>query len=260
MRPNYKLFIDRMIQKYEGGYGWDAGDPGGPTKYGITCYDLAEHRGQQMLSMTAWAPQVQKMTLSEAEDIYAKKYAAAIRFDDLPSGVDCVVLDYAVNSGIGRAVLVLQTMFHRTGEPRSTLSLQLLKDIRSVPPDVLIDQLCDERLGFMKRIRKGTAWKTFGRGWQARVDDLRSYAKSRFGPAAVTKPLTPMPRVPKATNKPSAAPASQHAATGGLVGLVGTLLHDHPYYAATAVFALVVALVDVANDIRDADPRRDGLR
>jgi hypothetical protein len=47
----YKAFVDRMISKYEGGYGWDANDPGGPTKYGITCYDLAEHLGERMTSM-----------------------------------------------------------------------------------------------------------------------------------------------------------------------------------------------------------------
>ena len=38
----YSAFVGGiMIPKYEGGYGWDKADPGGPTKYGITCFDLA---------------------------------------------------------------------------------------------------------------------------------------------------------------------------------------------------------------------------
>ena len=56
MQSTYKAFIDRVIDKYEGGYGWDKDDKGGPTKYGITCYDLAEHMGQKMTSMAQWAP------------------------------------------------------------------------------------------------------------------------------------------------------------------------------------------------------------
>jgi lysozyme family protein len=51
MLENYVAFCSRMIKKYEGGYGWDKGDSGGPTKFGVTCYDLAAHRGQKMDSM-----------------------------------------------------------------------------------------------------------------------------------------------------------------------------------------------------------------
>src|ERR1700731_2253082 len=98
MHSTYQVFVDRMIAKYEGGYGWDKGDPGGPTKYGITCYDLAEHRGKKMNSMSAWAPLVKAMTRVEADDIYFTKYARALRYDELPAGVDVVVLDYGVNS------------------------------------------------------------------------------------------------------------------------------------------------------------------
>ncbi len=30
---DYKPFVERMISRYEGGYGWDRNDPGGPTKF-----------------------------------------------------------------------------------------------------------------------------------------------------------------------------------------------------------------------------------
>lgn len=65
----YKTFIDRMISRYEGGYGWNRKDPGGPTKYGVTCWDLAEHRKFKMDSMARWAPIVQALTIDEAEAI-----------------------------------------------------------------------------------------------------------------------------------------------------------------------------------------------
>src|ERR1700744_1013454 len=101
MQANYDAFIDRVIKRYEGGYGWNKRDPGGPTKYGITFYDLAEfsHVRVTAADAGAWAAKVEAMPLSTAETIYKSKYATAVRFDDLPSGSDCVMLDYQINSG-----------------------------------------------------------------------------------------------------------------------------------------------------------------
>jgi hypothetical protein len=91
MQADYKAFVDRTIGRYEGGYGWDRADPAGPTKYRITCYDLAAHRGEKMTSMATWAPVVQAMPFAEAEDIYRSQYAVACRFDDLGAGKGCVL-------------------------------------------------------------------------------------------------------------------------------------------------------------------------
>lgn len=189
MQANYQPFIRRLIDRYEGGYGWNPKDTGGPTKYGITCYDLAEHRGQKMDSMSRWAPIVKAMEMSEAEAIYKKKYAAGIAFDQLPSGVDCALLDYAVNSGVGRATLVAKALTH------SDLYSAALDKIKVTDAKTFIDQLCNERLDFMHRIRGGSAWQEFGRGWQARVDDLRQYSKALAG-KTVSAPAPDLSNVP----------------------------------------------------------------
>ena len=49
-------FIGRLIARYEGNYGWDPHDPGGPTNMGITCFDLADFMHEPMDSMARWAP------------------------------------------------------------------------------------------------------------------------------------------------------------------------------------------------------------
>ncbi len=178
MKDNYKAFVDRMIQRYEGGYGWDRADSGGPTKYGITCYDLAEHRHQEMKSKAVWAPIVQAMTLQEAEDIYAVKYATSCRFNDLHSGPDCVVFDFGVNSGPSRAVKYAQMV---VGTARDgVLGPITLAAINSMDPNKFIDDLCDLRLGFLRHLG---IWRTFGRGWSARVADLRAYSHRVAGAA-----------------------------------------------------------------------------
>jgi len=187
MQANYKTFIDRVITKYEGGYGWDAADPGGPTKYGITCYDLAEHRHQRMNSKAAWAPIVKAMTLQEAEDIYATKYARQCRFADLNSGPDCAILDFGINSGSSRAIKYAQAV---VGTPQDgVLGPVTLAAINKMDPNRFVDIYCDKRLSFLRALR---TWSTFGRGWSSRVADLRAYCHNITGrKAPVAIPLPP---------------------------------------------------------------------
>src|SRR4029077_3699847 len=147
MQADYVPFIDRVISRYEGGYGWDAGDPGGPTKFGITCYDLAEHMGKHMGSMAAWAPIVRAMSLQTAEDIYVTKYAAKNRFNDLEAGSDCVVLDLGINSGVLRADWFAQAI---TGRPKANVfNDDLVKAVNDMDANTFIDRMVDRRLAFL---------------------------------------------------------------------------------------------------------------
>lgn len=222
MQRVYQPFIERVIHRYEGGYGWNKKDPGGPTNFGITCYDLAEHRGQKMTSMSAWVDPVRNMPLSEAEMIYATKYAAALHFNDLPAGVDCCMLDYGINSGVSRPI-------------RVATALHLAAPIQ------FIDGMCDERLRFMHAIRGGSAWDEFGRGWLTRVEDLRSYCKH----LAVSSNAEPIPPdlthvvTPKATNVGATAPKT----TAGSIAATATTAHlaGFNWWGVSGVAAVTLA-------------------
>jgi len=215
----YIAFTDRMIKRYEGGYGWNRADPGGPTKYGITCYDLAEHRGLKMDSMARWAPIVAAMELPEAEAIYAKKYAAGIRYSDLPAGPDACMYDYGVNSGISRPILVAHRI---VGTPGTGMSQALVDAIRKVDPNKFVDLMCDERLAFMHAIRGGSAWAEFGKGWGARVSDLRGYSHHLATTASTVKATIPTPDAPDLTT--IAMPKATHVAkTAGKVTAGGAI-------------------------------------
>lgn len=190
MLNTYTAFCARMITKYEGGYGWDKADTGGPTKYGVTCFDLAEHMGQKMDSMTRWAPIVRAMTLETAETIYVTKYANTIRYNELPAGVDVEMFDYGVNSGISRPIRVVRAILSVPGGTK--MDQALLDAIKKAEPKKLIEAISAERLHFMHAIRGGSAWATFGGGWGARVADLRAYALHlAAAPGAVAEPIAP---------------------------------------------------------------------
>lgn len=198
MQANYTPFIDRVINRYEGGYGWDKSDPGGPTKYGITCYDLAESRGVKMTNMDAWAPLVKAMTLAEAEVIYATKYARGCYFPALRSGPDCAVLDYGINSGVARPIRVARTLLNFTDTSDAKL-VDAINAAHAADGKWFVDALCQERLHFMHQIRSGTAWAEFGKGWGTRVADVNAYSDNLASgaplPAPPDAPTTSHPKV-----------------------------------------------------------------
>ena len=213
MQANYQPFIDRVIHNYEGGYGWNKKDTGGPTKYGITCYDLAEYRGQTMDSMARWAPLVQAMPLTEAEAIYKTKYANGASFDTLATGVDCCCLDYAINSGVSRANLVRNRIM--AAHPNCTSA-------------EFVNLMCDERLTFMKSIRGGSAWAEFGHGWSTRVADLRAYClhlaaggADNIGPAAPDLTTTAQPKAKHVAKTAGTATAGSTLGTAAAAHAAG---------------------------------------
>jgi lysozyme family protein len=248
-QSTYIAFVDRMIKRYEGGYGWNRKDPGGPTKYGVTCWDLAEHRGQKMDSMARWAPLVQAMELSEAEAIYKTKYAAAIRYDDLPAGVDALFMDYAVNSGVSRPIIVIRRMLNVPGSSR--MDQALLDAIKKIDPSWIIKTMCAERLQFMHSIRGGEAWAEFGNGWSARVSDLQLYClhlATASQPAVATSPAPEAPdlsklAMPKATHVAQTAGKTTvaTAAAAGTASHVGAGLPVH-WTAAIVIGVFVLGI------------------
>lgn len=245
MQADYAVFIDRVIKRYEGGYGWNRKDPGGPTNFGITCFDLATHRGQKMDSMERWAAPVKAMTLNEAEGIYATKYATKDRFNDLSPGKDTVFLDYGINSGTVRPIRVARALLKLPDPAGGTFDDALLAAVNKADPKWFINAMCDERLHFMHAIRGGSAWAEFGKGWGARVADLRQYSMALVNktPAAQAPDLSQVP-TPKATHvdpNASTKPTIAGTAVSGGGGIAAYLADLNWWYIGGAVGLVVAA-------------------
>lgn len=238
MQSTYKAFVDRLIGKYEGGYGWNKKDPGGPTNFGITCFDLAAHRHQKMTSMAAWAKPVQQMQLAEAEAIYAEKYATAIQYDALPAGVDACMMDYGVNSGPARAITVATAL---VGLKAGHMDAALISKIEHMGATAFINKMCDERLRFMHSLKGGKMWAEFGHGWQRRVDDLRAYclhlASGSTAPAPTAVELGHVD-TPKATNEAKSATAPTSVTAVAAAG--SAYASGFPWWAIAAAIAVVL--------------------
>ena len=93
------------------------------------------------------------------------------RCDELPSGVDYVVFDSAVNSGVSQAVKFIQHALNVTAD--GIIGAQTIAAASQREASELIEQVCEERLQFLQSLN---TWPTFGKGWQRRVESVKADA------------------------------------------------------------------------------------
>lgn len=186
-----------LVLKHEGGYVDNPSDPGGATNLGITIGTLSGWLGRK-----ATKSEVRALTPATVKPIYRANYWDAVRGDDLPSGLDYAVFDYAVNSGPARAAMHLQELVG-VAQDGKIGPITLAAVAKSNPSD-LINALCDRRMRFLRSL---STFSKFGRGWTSRVDGVRSNALG-MAKAGVTQPQkpSPAPSAPTEPTKPASAP------------------------------------------------------
>ena len=160
MKENYAQALKQVL-KYEGGYVDHPKDPGGPTNKGVTqaVYD-SWRKSQNLPTQT-----VRNIADSEVAAIYKNLYWDRVNGDNLPTGVDFAVFDYAVNSGVSRAAKSLQSVVGVTQDGViGPATIQATKAYVAVA-------VTNNRLAFMKSL---SIWPTFGKGWSARITDVKN--------------------------------------------------------------------------------------
>lgn len=160
--------VKPYLLAHEGGYVDHPHDPGGATNFGITIGTLSNWRGRKVSKR-----EVKELTREEAMQIYKAQYWDTIRADELPMGVDYCCYDYSVNSGPSRSARELQRVVGASVD--GVVGLETLSRVRDCgkTPSEIVNEICDNRLAFMMRLR---TWKYFGEGWSRRVADVRSKA------------------------------------------------------------------------------------
>ena len=98
MKDNFDECL-KMLLHHEGGYVNHPKDPGGETNLGVT---------KRVYEKWGGTKDMKDLTVEDVAPIYKKEYWDKCRCDDLESGVDWAVFDWAVNSGTGRAAKAIQ--------------------------------------------------------------------------------------------------------------------------------------------------------
>lgn len=166
MEANFDKVMDHIFL-WEGGYVDHPRDPGGATNMGITFQTLEDWRGQQITKQD-----VRDLTRNEAEEIYFHRYWMPVEAHRAPVGLDLVLMDAAVNSGVKASVRWLQRALRVDDDgvigPVTRKALKDEKDIRS-----LVTEVIEER---RKSVRQFGNYGVFGRGWENRINSTEKTA------------------------------------------------------------------------------------
>ena len=170
MKKNFKRSLKDVLI-HEGGWADHPKDPGEATMQGITLATYRRYSGEPRTR-----DQLRKISDRELEDIYYSGYWAKCHCDRLPSGVDYVVFDAAVNSGPGRSARWLQATVGATQDGH--VGPKTLSKVSQSDSIQVADVFCDRRLAFLRNL---STWPDFGKGWQRRVEAVRATAITLAG-------------------------------------------------------------------------------
>ena len=165
---DFSRCIDPILAE-EGGRSDHAADPGGVTNYGIS------QRSYPTLDIAA-------LTLADAQALYRRDYWQPIHGDQLPSGLDLLMLDCAINQGPATAIKLLQ----RTLQIREDgiIGQETLNAAATAMPG-LLDTFAAERA---LRYELNPNEATFGRGWYRRLLRIHRQAWEMAATAALMQP------------------------------------------------------------------------
>ena len=170
MQSNWQSAFKMMLAS-EGGFSNHPSDPGGMTNLGVTKRVWEEWVGRESNEK-----EMRSLTPEMVEPLYKRKFWDACKCDDLPTGVDYLVFDFAVNAGVGRSAKILQTAVGVT--PDGGIGPITLAAVKAQDPAELIQKFSDAKESFYRSLN---TFPTFGKGWLNRVAAVKVKATAMLG-------------------------------------------------------------------------------
>lgn len=169
MRGNFDTALKEVLH-HEGGFVNHPKDPGGMTNLGVTKATYEAWIGHKVDERI-----MRSLTVDKVRALYKVRYWDTVRGDDLPSGLDLCVFDFAVNAGPNRAVRYLQRLIGAKEDGQiGPKTLSLLQQYVAEHGRVhAVSSYQDARRGYYKML---STFATFGRGWLRRVDEVEKAA------------------------------------------------------------------------------------
>jgi len=169
----------KLMLASEGGFSADERDHGnklpdgrpGSTMLGVTQYNWEHWTGHQVTH-----EQMKKLTPEDVKPFYKKKFWDVCRCDDMPSGIDYLVFDFAVNAGCGGSAKILQTAIGVT--PDGGIGPITLAAVNALDADELIQKFSQAKEDFYRGLGN---FNVYGEGWLNRVAAVKVKATSMLG-------------------------------------------------------------------------------
>lgn len=180
--PTIYLAVIDVVLGNEGGLSMVATDPGNWTGGAVK---LGTLKGTKWGLSAASFPtlDIPNITRDQAIAIYYPLYFQKAACSTLPAQIALLVMDAAVNNGVGRAVRWLQAAVGAIPDGLfGTASKRAVDSMLTLPlgQDALSAEFQTQRLMFMSAL---PTWKTFGLGWARRLCRL-PFRAARLSPLA----------------------------------------------------------------------------
>lgn len=171
MKDNFDACFAKVIQS-EGGYVWDKDDAGGETNLGVTIGAWGAYLGRAIQP-----GEMKALTKDTVKPFYKQMYWDKVKGDDLPSGVDYAVFDFAVNAGVGRAAKFLQRSVGAVDD--GVIGSGTLGLVAKADPQKTLSNFADQKQRFYNGLATNNpSQQKFLKGWLARVDHVQDAAES----------------------------------------------------------------------------------
>lgn len=165
MKENFRDCLT-MLLKHEGGFVNHPQDPGGMTNLGVT-----KAVYEDWLDRMVTEQEMRDLSSEDVGPLYKQRYWDRARCDDLPSGVDWVVFDWSVNSGVSRAAKALQRFVGV--ESDGSIGPMTIQAVKMYQPAEIIEAMGKMRQDFYEGL---STFDTFGRGWTRRNEETTAKA------------------------------------------------------------------------------------
>ena len=171
MNANFDMSFERVL-KSEGGYVNDPADRGGETNYGVTIGAWGAYLGRAIQP-----GEMKALTLDAVKPFYKSMYWDKVRGDDLPTGVDYAVFDFAVNAGVSRAAKFLQRAVGADDD--GVIGSGTLALVAKITPGKLLENFAEQKEAFYNTLAdKNPTQQKFLKGWMNRVASVQTAATS----------------------------------------------------------------------------------
>lgn len=139
---------------YEGNYTFDANDPGGETRFGISKRAFPNE-------------DIANLSIDRAKDLYRKYYWDSCSCDVLPVWARLMVFDCSVNQGVARAIIFLQRVCGVKTD--GVIGPKTLAAVSAIEPQEFISGYATYR---HRAYASNPRWVHFGKGWSDRLLDV----------------------------------------------------------------------------------------
>ena len=171
MKANWPAAFKHVLES-EGGYVNDPNDNGGETNFGVTKKAWNEYLGRPIKD-----GEMRALTVEMVAPFYKIKYWNKCNCDDLPSGLDYAVFDFAVNAGPGRATKFLQRAVGAVDD--GVIGPNTLATVAKTDPKRALDHFSALKSTFYNGlVERDPTQQRFIKGWLNRVAAVQIYAET----------------------------------------------------------------------------------